>query len=166
MRWKNDSALPNKTNYLGGHGPRAAACCKRKQRTVIFFSVSLGSFKGSQPLSAHNLFLFLHCFDVISCFPRRELVHSGGEMDKSGCATFWHWSKITVFPPSRHTLNKWEIREAERQMRGSCACVHFHMGLKRQKGQLVHSSLLCCVLGFLRPQRQIVSAGEVMCAIQ
>lgn len=121
------------------------------------FFVSMSTFKGSQALSAHNLFLFFYCFDVISCFPRQELVHSGWERDKNGCATFWHWSKITLFPPSRHTLNKWEIREAKR---------HFHMGLKRQKGQLVHSSLLCCVLGFYKPQGQIASALVLMCIEQ
>lgn len=76
------------TNYLEVHEPRAAACCKRKQRNVIFWCVSPSTSKGSQALSAHNLFLFFPCFDVISCFPRQELVRSGGEMDKSGCATF------------------------------------------------------------------------------
>lgn len=52
------------------------------------FFVTLSTFKGSQALSAYNLFLFLHCFDVISCFPRQELVHLGVEVDKSGCAAF------------------------------------------------------------------------------
>lgn len=134
--------------------------------SFFFFSFSpLNTFMGSQALSSHNLFLF-YCFDVILCFPRQGLVHLGGEMEEWMCH-IWHWSKITLFPPSRHTLNKWEIREAERQMSVSvCVCVHFHMGLKRQKGQLVHSSLLCCVLGFENPQGQIVSAGDLPCTVQ
>ena len=60
----------------------------KESRGLSSFFMSLRTFKGSQALSAHNLFLFFYCFDVISCFPRRELAHSGGEMDKSGCAGF------------------------------------------------------------------------------
>lgn len=72
----------------GVTGQEQLPVVKESRGPSSFFFVSQGSFKGSQPLSAHNLFLFLHCFDVISCFPSRELVHSGGEMDKNGCATF------------------------------------------------------------------------------
>lgn len=125
----------------------------------LLFFMSLRTFKGSQAVSAHNLFLFFYCFDGILCFPRQELVHSGVEMDKSGRPTFDIEVRLLCSLQAHTTLNKWQIREAGSQMRGSCACaLNFHMGLRRQKGQLVHSSLLCCVLGFPAPQGQIISA--------
>lgn len=92
--YKNSDEEKKKIQHLrtkpiipGFTGQEQLPVVKESRGTSSFF-VSLSTFKGSQAFSAHNLFLFFYCFDVISCFPRQQLVRSGGEMDKSGCATF------------------------------------------------------------------------------
>lgn len=59
-----------KTNYLGGQRPGAAARCKIKQNTSM--SASLESRELS-PIPK-QVFFFFHCFDVLACFPKQELV--------------------------------------------------------------------------------------------
>lgn len=139
--WKNDSASANKTNYLEFHGPRPAACC------IVNESRGLSSFFLWHWALSRDPRLFqpitYFCFSTV-------LTWYHVSQDRSLYTWEWRWIRVDVLrfdtevrllcSLQADTLTKWEIRGAERHMRGRCVLVHFHIGLKRQKGQLVHSS--------------------------
>lgn len=100
----------NKTNYLKGQRPGAADHSKGKQNT------SMSAFVGSRELSIlKNVFFFFHCFDVLPCFPRHELV----QRDRMDVLLFDIEARLPCSLTPTH--NK---QEGNRARGGWCACVH------------------------------------------
>lgn len=131
-----------KQNQLSWVSRAKTSCllyCKWKQRTVILFLWHWALSRDPRLFQPITYF----CFSTV-------LTWYHVSQDRSLYTWEWRWIRVDVLrfdtevrllcSLQADTLTKWESRGAERHMRGRCVLVHFHIGLKRQKGQLVHSS--------------------------
>lgn len=129
----------NQVSWVSRAKTSCPSYCKRKQRTVILFLWHWALSRDPRLFQPITYF----CFSSV-------LTWYHVSQDRSLYTWEWRWIRVDVLrfdtevrllcSLQADTLAKWEIRGAERHMRGRCVLVHFHIGLKRQKGQLVRSS--------------------------